>query len=249
MKDTVHRDYLKALEAKQNLPELPWGERTVLVIGSNGKNNVGAAVSKAASMVGANVIEADKFDCKLRNLTELVNKATDLVICCAGVHMNWIENAPLSAIEEVIWDSLTAPIQYTAIFAQAKMHAPHRKHIVFIGSMAHRKVLNASSSYCAAKAGLAHFAQCMAWELTPKGFTIGIVHPGNIEGTPMTEDTIQGISEYRNLDMDAAREYWGSVRLTDRWLNVDDVAWEVMNNLMRSPHYSGAQVELGGGMR
>lgn len=249
MKDSVHTEYLKSLASKRSLPELPWKDRTVIVVGSDGKLNVGAMVAMQVAGKGGMVIEGDKFDFKETAFRSMIDQATDLVICCASVHMAWIEDITETDIYRVTYDTLIAPMNYTSMFAEGLMEAPHRKHIVFIGSMAHSKVLNASSIYCSAKAGLAHYARCAAWELTAKGFTIGTVHPGNIEGTPMTEDTIEGIAAYRNISLDEARDYWASAKLTDKWLKPREVADEVMHLLTSTPHHSGVQVELAGGMR
>src|SRR5262245_34089575 len=144
MKDTVHTEYLKSIEQKKMLPELPWAERTVLVIGSDEDNNVGACVGQAVSMLGARVIETRSATSTIGVIESDSVGATDLVICCASVWMDWIEDVPYSKVQQVISDSLICPIQYTRAFVSAHLNSPHRKHIVFIGSMAHRKVLNAS---------------------------------------------------------------------------------------------------------
>ena len=251
MKDLVHTAYLKKLEDKRSLPELGWRERTVAIIGSDSSLNVGANVALQVAELGARVIEGDRHapEWKWNKFQYTCDEATDLVICCSSIQMDWIENMQYSDMERVVHDTLVDPMHYTSVFAERKMNRDFRKHIVFIGSMAYRQVLNASSAYCAAKAGLAHYARCAAWELTPKGFTIGIVHPGNIENTPMTENTIDGIATYRNLTTEEARDYWASLKLTDKWLSAADVAKEVVYLLTSSPHHSGVQVELGGGLR
>lgn len=249
MKDTVHTDYLKSLESKRSLPELPWSQRTVVIVGSDGESNVGAMTARNVAIADGKVIEGDKHSFAWSGYLDAVKQATDLVVCAASVHLDWIENTDYSEIDTVVHNSLVVPMWCVAEFAKANMRHNHRKHIVLVGSMAHRQVLNGSSAYCASKAGLAHFARCAAWELTPKGFTIGVVHPGNIEGTRMTEETIEGIAEYRNLDLDDARQYWASTKLTETWLTPDQVASEIMFLLTSNPHKSGAQVEMGGGMR
>jgi NAD(P)-dependent dehydrogenase (short-subunit alcohol dehydrogenase family) len=126
------------------------------------------------------------------------------------------------------------------------------KHIVYIGSMAYTKVLNASAPYCAAKAGLAHFSRCMAWELGPKGYRVFTVHPGNVVNTPMTEETIDGIARYREMEHDEdAEAYWASDEPSMGFLHRNDVAvW--VEKLVCEPnlaHASGSQIELAGGMR
>jgi NAD(P)-dependent dehydrogenase (short-subunit alcohol dehydrogenase family) len=247
-KDTIHREYLKDQEARTALPELPWEDRTVLIVGSDEDVNIGAMTARDVVDHGGHVIEVDKT-MREHELFKHCETATDLVICCASVHMAWIEDCRDGEIRDVVENTLIAPIHYTSVFAWSRMDEPHRKHIVFVGSMAHRQVLNASSAYCASKAGLAHFARCMAWELTPKGFTIGMVHPGNVIGTNMTQDTIDGIAEYRNITIPEAEDYWKSQKLTKKWLKPKEVAREVVDLLQSDDHHSGVQIELGGGMR
>jgi NAD(P)-dependent dehydrogenase (short-subunit alcohol dehydrogenase family) len=241
-------EYLKSLEAKRSLPELAWEQRTIFIIGSDEDRNIGAHVGQRVADHGGKVIEVDKTF-NTDQLFDDSKASTDLVICCASVQMSWIEDLRVGEIDDVVHNTLIAPIHYTSVFSWTHMDTDHRKHIVFVGSMAHRQVLNASSPYCAAKAGLAHFARCAAWELTPKGFTIGMVHPGNVIGTPMTDATIEGIMEYRNLDYEEAEKYWGSIKLTDKWLHPGDVANEVVDLLVSTPHHSGEQIELAGGLR
>lgn len=248
MKDTVHRDYLKSLEPKLSLPELRWDERCVMIVGSDKTNNIGAATATNIACLGASVIEYDKGDCSSIDNMDW-SDSTDLVVACASVQLDWIEDLTDSDILRVIWDSLISPIQYISEFARTHMDSNVRKHIVLVGSMAHSRVLNASAPYCAAKAGLAHFARCAAWELTPKGFTVAVVHPGNVEGTPMTDATIEGIMGYRNLTWDEAEAYWSSTKLTEKWLKPQDVAKEIVHLLEASPHHSGCQIDLPGGMR
>ena len=174
---------------------------------------------------------------------------TGLILCNGFTHLDWIENQEIFNIHDAISDTLTASILYTSKFVRATLKKRYRKHIVYVGSMAHNRVLNASSPYCAAKAGLAHFARCMAWELTPKGYVIATTHPGNIEGTPMTEKTIQGIMAYRGLGRKEAERYWSSALNADRFLNARDVAECISRCLQMEPQSSGAQIELGGGCR
>lgn len=173
-----------------------------------------------------------------------------LVLCNGFSHLDWIEEQPDKAIEEALWDNLAASVFATRDFVRYTMGQPWLKCIVYVGSMAYKSVLNASGPYCAAKAGLAHFASCMAWELAPKGYRVFIVHPSNTEGTPMTEKTIAGIQRYRGIARPEAEQYWGAVKAMPEWLQPRDIAAVVKWLLDGEADWlAGAQLDLGGGQR
>jgi NAD(P)-dependent dehydrogenase (short-subunit alcohol dehydrogenase family) len=176
-----------------------------------------------------------------------------LIICAATTHLDWFENQLLDYQIEVLHDTLLCPMVATQQFVRTTIHTPWVKHIVYIGSMAYRQVLNASAPYCAAKAGLAHFSRCMAWELGPKGYRVFTIHPGNVLDTPMTETTIKGIMDYRDLDRDQAEAYWASVEPPMGFLSKQEIA-SVVEDLVTNEnepwaHAIGGQIELAGGMR
>jgi ketoreductase len=116
--------------------------------------------------------------------------------------------------------------------------------------MAYKAVLNGSSPYCAAKAGLAHFARCLAWELAPKAFDVFCVHPSNTKGTPMTEETIKGLMRYRGLDRKEAEAYWGAVLPKWQWLLPENIA-DLVSFLVsgKAEYLSGANLDMAGGQR
>lgn len=178
--------------------------------------------------------------------------AYDTLVLANGVtNLDWIEDQPLDKIEAVVANKLTGSIKAVSTFAAANCERPYIKHIVLIGSMAYRSVLNASAPYCAACAGLVHFGRCVAWELAPKGFRVFIVNPSNVEGTPMTEDTIAGVQRYRGISREQAEEYWGAVRALPEWLTRDDIAG-LVGDLVTDDKFrwlSGVPLDLGGGLR
>lgn len=175
----------------------------------------------------------------------------DTVVFVNGTnYMDWIERWDEDAIYAVVQDSLTASMIGTSKFVRATKDTNYRKNIVYIGSMAYNHVLNASAPYCAAKAGLAHFSRCMAWELAPKNYDVFTVHPSNTAGAPMSEATIRGIMRYRGVDREAAEQYWGAVLPKDRWLDKHDIGEMVADLISGSREYmSGGQIELAGGQR
>lgn len=218
----------------------------LLVIGSNGVDNIGAAV--VGMMGGHPEARVDQFDYDgVHNIQW--DEYTDMILCNGMTHLDWIEDQPDGAIEQVIQNTLTSTITYTMEFVKATIFDHWRKRIIYVGSMAHNKVLNASAPYCAAKAGVAHFARCMAWELTPKGYIISTVHPGNVKGTPMTEETIKGIMRYRRLNREMAEDYWSAACNSGEFLEARDVALVLIGCLAARPNQSGQQIELSGGQR
>jgi NAD(P)-dependent dehydrogenase (short-subunit alcohol dehydrogenase family) len=250
IKDDIHEEYIQTFPLVTNLPD----QRHAVVVGAR-DGNIGAEIGYTLNDEGWNVTLTNLEGCdasKQSDVVELLEEnKPDTLICCTGwVHLDWIENFPTIEMELIIRNNLLAPIMLTREFVRFTVHTDYIKHIVYIGSMAYRKVLNASSVYCATKAGLAHFAQCMAWELTPKGYRVYCVHPGNVEDTPMTRKTIEGIARYRNIPDFDAKEYWASSKLLDKWLQPEDIAnvvsWLVSG---QAEHLTGANLDMAGGLR
>jgi NAD(P)-dependent dehydrogenase (short-subunit alcohol dehydrogenase family) len=248
VKEEIHREYLKDIDRLRTVPEPI--QRNVLVVGSDRQSNVGNAVAVQLRNQGAEVSETGEDDTEFYgNPIDGWSQFTDLVLCNGMTHLDWIEDQPPDKIADVIYNCLTASILYVHRFVGETIQNLVRKRIVIVGSMASERVLNASSPYCAAKAGLSHFVDCMAWELTAKGFTVSLVNPGNIKDTPMTHRTIQGIMDYRHLDEVDASMYWASTLLADRFLSAADVAHKIISCLWATPNESGQKINLGGGVR
>lgn len=173
-----------------------------------------------------------------------------LILCNATNHMDWVEDFPDEKALEVINDSFTESVLSAQAFVRKTMGTPYRKKIIFIGSMAYRNVLNASSVYCAAKAAIAHYSRCLAWELAPKGYDVFCVHPSNTLDTPMTEATIEGLMRYRSIDRAKAEGYWSAVLPREKFLTKEEISKIVINLLSDDSVYmAGSQIELGGGQR
>lgn len=255
MKEAVHGDYLSQMKRWHGGKLIPNpDERRSLVVGVD-KNNIGEAVAQRLLDDGHNVIHPPRRELDVTSVTECEDaffryEPDTLVLANGETHMDWIEDYPVEEMRNVVDDSLVGSMIATREFVRATINEPVHKHIVYIGSMAHRGVLNASAPYCAAKAGLNHFAHCMGWELTPKGYSVFVVHPSNTLGTPMTEKTIKLIQHYRGLGRDEAEAYWSSINLKDRWLRPEDVA-DTVSHLVsgRAPYQTGTAIELSGGQR
>lgn len=256
MKDAIGGAYVDMWHRITHRYE-PRVDRSAIVIGSDRSGNIGSHIANA-------LMSDEKFGCVAEHDERTLDISQEdicrrtrwvhfdtLVLANGKTNLDWIENQDGLEIGDVIQTTLTASILATSAFVRQTLKETHLKYIVFVGSMAHKSVLNGSSPYCAAKAGLAHFARCVAWELAPKGYRVFIVHPSNTEGTPMTEDTIQGIMDYRDLDRRQAEEYWASVRALPRWLQPEEIG-RVVRALVTSPDnewLAGTQLDLGGGLR
>ena len=116
------------------------------------------------------------------------------------------------------------------------------KSIVLIGSMAYRRILTGLSIYGAAKAGLAHFIKCAAFELAPKDIKIAGIFPTNIWGTKISQDLINQVGE---------QHYDASRRLPEK-LTVEKVAEyavQLSDDLLKFPYLTGSIIEFNGGER
>jgi NAD(P)-dependent dehydrogenase (short-subunit alcohol dehydrogenase family) len=259
-KEHISGGYIDSWHALTKDWEVPDVEdRAALVIGCR-EGNIGEAIYNELSEAGfgrvhSRDLNAPALAVDIADNTDLraipFHKYDTLILANGETNLDWIEDQPLAKIDSVIRNKLTGSIKAVRMFASANMETPHIKHIVLIGSMAHRSVLNGSAAYCAACAGLNHFARCVAWELAPKGFRVFIVNPSNVEGTPMTEETIKGLMKYRGLERDQAEEYWSAVRALPEWLKREDIA-TIVNDLVCDEAYrwmAGVPLDLGGGTR
>lgn len=251
-KEELARTYVAEQKRRHAWKTPPVGRRAVVVGDGPGKN-IGAAV--------ADRLRRDGFSVTSPSLAELdvtsppdgffsTDASDTLVMCNGATHSAWFEDASDDLIRRMFEVNVVGSLLVARRFVAETIGDGHRKHLVFIGSTAHRSVLNGSVAYCAAKAALAHAVRCLAWELAPKGFDVFCVHPSNVEGTPMTEKTIQDIVRYRGLSREEAEIYWSANLPKARWLNPTDVA-EVVSFLVsgRAEYMSGSNVDLAGGQR
>jgi len=227
--------------------ESPWD---AFVVGSNEQDNIGSAIAQYLRAHLWTVNEFDKHNWSPFALAEHGKHLSTIVLCNGYTHLDWIENQPDKEIIESVFVNLSVSMLAAKHFVQNTINNPWPKYIVFIGSMAYRNVLNGSAPYCAAKAGLAHFARCIAYELAPKNYNVFCVHPSNTEGTPMTEKTIQELQRYRNLTREQAEQYWGTGLPRNVWLQPTDIA-ELVAFLVsgKADYMSGGNIDLTGGQR
>lgn len=249
MKDQISRSYMerqKAIHAMKPLAE----QRRALVIGTD-PGNIGGAIASKFMAEDIQCLTPHILDFDVRNPSSMRSYKTDILVLANGyTKLNWFEDNSIEEIQHTFDVNVVGSLKTANHFIKETIDEPYKKYIVFIGSMAYRNVLNGSAAYCAAKAALAHATKCLAWELAPKGYNVFCVHPSNVEGTPMTEKTIQGLMRYRNLDRERAEAYWGAVLPKEKWLQKEDIA-ETCHFLVsgKADYQSGSNIELAGGQR
>lgn len=173
---------------------------------------------------------------------------------------DWAE-IPEWEISRIINANLVLPLKaarrYVAAAEQARAAAPlldgprRPRHIVFIGSYAHRHPFTNGTLYCAAKAGIDMAARTLGWELTARGYRIHVVHPFHVQGTPMWAEVEQGVMESKGMTYEEADAYNRKDLLMPDLLTPEEVA-NVVGWLLNNPAAqwtSGTAIELFGGSR
>lgn len=257
-KQDVVNDYAKTCRDKYGHLETPaCYNRRILVTGvSKLDTNIGCVVAERLS---ASYGEVDTLSKSLGDLgdPDFVKSVSswptryDTLVCCHGTtYLDWIEKQTSYTISRQLNDTLASHILVTNQFVKDTIDLPYKKHIVYIGSMAYRQVLNGSSVYCAAKAGLNMFARCVAWELAPKGYDVFILHPGNVINTPMARSTMLQLQRYRNIDACTAISYWNAGNPRTTILTMQEIADRVAELIDGKHTYlAGNPIDLAGGQR
>jgi 3-oxoacyl-[acyl-carrier protein] reductase len=224
----------------------------ILITGDLKQHSIGEAIRDTLEPMPGCKIDSYHGDVRKRDaFTGMDLQPYDTLIMCHGLtHLDWFEDLSPSKLDDIFIVNVLSHFKLAQRFVEDTIHEPYRKRIIMIGSMAYKAVLNGSAAYCASKAALAHLARCMAWELAPKGFDVFIIHPSNTLGTPMTEDTIQGLMRYRGISREAAESYWNDSPIRDSILTPAEIANLVKFIMLGSSDYlAGTQIDLGGGQR
>lgn len=109
----------------------------------------------------------------------------------AGVigHLGPIDDAPLDDLSMGLAINLQAPVLLSAVFLKhtRAWHVPRK--LLHISSGLGRRPMAASTLYCASKAGLDHFARCLALDeaLQPNPARVVSLAPGVIDTDMQTE--------------------------------------------------------------
>lgn len=196
------------------MPE-PLAGRTAVVTGAS--RGIGAATARALAKAGARVAlmartksELDTLaaeigglavQCDLRERASLddgvrralsgLGAAPDILVNNAGV----FRTAPVGGlaaetVEDAVAVNLLAPLLVAGAFLP-RMRERGSGHIVTIGSVADRKILEGNSVYSATKFGVRAMHEVMRTELKGSGIRATLISPGSTD-TSMWEDAGEG---------------------------------------------------------
>lgn len=257
VKATISSSYMASQLIKYgDLKYRPESERSCLIVGAKveGHTNIGGYIIHALADYYVESFDKSLGDAGNPEFVDQILHADasyDTLVCCQGTtHLDWIENQTPADIARQVHDSMMSHMIMVNKFVQNTIDKPYRKCIVLIGSMAYRQILNGSSIYCAAKAGLNMFGRCIAWELAPKGYDVYIVHPGNVANSPMAEQTIKELQRYRNMDEESAALYWNTGNPRNTILTPMEIARLVRVLVSGKYQYlAGNPIDLTGGQR
>lgn len=173
-----------------------------LVIGAAHKGSIGAAIAAALSAKSFCVFTPSHNAVDVMDSSRFMLDHSDariLVLSHGRTSMGKFEKQSRDDIKNVIDTNVLGTIFACQEFVKATIDMPYRKSIFIIGSLGGSRVFTNSSVYCASKAAVAHLGRCMAWELTPKGFDVFVIEPGNVHGTPLSQYVMERMEDPDNF--------------------------------------------------
>ena len=125
-----------------------------------------------------------------------------------------IETCAVGDIERHIQVNLAAPIMLTARFMALFADAVLRKKVVHMTSGAARTPIPDASLYCATKAGISMFCECVGAEQYGRqhGFEIAAISPGMVETDMQKTMRSKSAAEFRPSDRFRAARESGAVQ-------------------------------------
>jgi len=217
-------------------------KKVVLVVGTNGYDNIGAAVVEKFRTEGWHVVTADIRD-DVDIYLDVTKKASvqdafeyikdkygrlDAVLPCHGVNiLGKVEEYP-----EDHWDK-TIDINLKGLFLLLQAYVQHfdndglRKVFLPITSDTAEIPKTSTFAYGASKAGANHFLRCTARELNKyhkDPWLVSGLAVGMVAGTPMDKKTIADLVAQRDISEEKARGMLTANIPLGRGLTTDEVA-------------------------
>jgi NAD(P)-dependent dehydrogenase (short-subunit alcohol dehydrogenase family) len=93
-------------------------------------------------------------------------------------------HAPVAETSDESWDEILGT-NLTAVFRLTRATLPHLArqggHVFMISSLAGTNAIAGMAAYCASKAALDHFAQCLMLEVRQQGVKVTTLAPGSVD--------------------------------------------------------------------
>ena len=150
------------------------GEATVARFRAEGARVVGVDADPGYSGLLADVTDPDQ-------LADAVRAAGDLDICVANAGVSLMEpflEGDMSSWERVVRVNLLGVMN---TLQQAARAMPNGGRLLATASIAGLHGEPGASAYCASKAGVVGLVRSLSIELSPRGFTVNAVAPGQID--------------------------------------------------------------------
>lgn len=216
-----------------------------IVIGAAHNVSIGKAVVDAMQGHSLDVIAPTHNDLDVRSDCRgymRKHSDADILVLSHGVSsVSPFEEQSLSEVYHVIETNVIGTILAAQAFVRATITRRARKSIFIIGSLGGSRVFTNGSTYCASKAAVAHLGRCMAWELTPKGFDVYVIEPGNVSNTPLSNYVKSHMANPESYDKNTNR---GSI------ITAEEVASVIVRIIINKMVWlSGEPIRLSGGSR
>jgi NAD(P)-dependent dehydrogenase (short-subunit alcohol dehydrogenase family) len=244
--------------------------RTALVTG--GGNGLGAALARALSAQGADVVVCGRHPEPLQRLcAELGERATwrvcdvsdadsvaRLAASLAATDISIVINnagvagpvAPLTEIEPESWDEVFA-VNVRGVFLICRALLPAmvrqgRGDVINLASVSGKRPLTRRTPYCASKMAVIGLTSTLAFEVGPFGVNVNTLSPGPVEG-PRMDRNFRLEAERTGTSYEDAERAFVSRAALGRMVTEEEVGAAVVA-MLSMPGLCGADVDLSAGM-
>lgn len=155
--------------------------------GAAGLARVAEELGGAAAVFPCDLTSASDVAALVRDVRASIGYAPDVLVNNAGVFaLAPVAEMPEDVFTDALQTNLVAPFRLIRAFA-ADMRARGSGHIVTVGSVADRSVMQGNGAYSPAKYGLRALHEVLRLELRGSGVRVGLISPGPVD-TPIWDD-------------------------------------------------------------